>query len=356
MDIPTTKVQEHLRRFKPADESKLGFGHYFSNHMFLLDYKEGSGWHNPRIVPYGPLGLEPAAVVLHYAQEVFEGLKAYRWSGGRIALFRARDNLRRMTASCARVCIPPYPEDLVHEGMKKLIALDRDWVPSSPATLYIRPTIIATESFVGVRPSSEYLLFIITGPVGAYYPEGFNPTKIYVEEKYARAAAGGTGGAKTSCNYANSLLAFKEAHDAGYTQVLWLDACDRKTVEEVGTSNMFFVIGDEVITAPLGGTILPGVTRDSALKLCEHWGIKAAERRITIDEVLAAQKDGSLQEAFGAGTAAVISPVGQFAYRGQEYKVGDGKTGPISRRLYDEIVGIQYGDRPDPFNWVVKIA
>jgi branched-chain amino acid aminotransferase len=357
MEIKKQLLPKSQRKPKPADEKSLGFGRILTDHMFLLDYVEGKGWHDARIVPYGPLHLDPAALVLHYGQEVFEGLKAYRTQNGAIHLFRPQGNVERLLSSCQRMCIPEPPADFILEAIAELVRTEKDWIPSSPGTsLYIRPTVIASEAALGVQISKEYIFFIIVGPVGAYYPEGFNPTKIYVEEKYVRASAGGTGAAKTSANYANSLLAFKEAHDAGYTQVLWLDACDRKTVEEVGTSNMFFVIGGEVITAPLGGTILPGVTRDSALKLCEHWGIKASERRITIDEVIAAQKDGSLKEAFGAGTAAVISPVGQFAYRGREYEVGGGKTGPISRRLYDEIMGIQYGSRPDPFNWVVKIA
>ena len=349
--LPTDQLQP-----KPTDENALGFGKIHTDHMFLMDYVEGKGWHNPRIVPYGPFNLDPAALVLHYGQEIFEGLKAYRAKDGGINLFRPAGNVDRMESSCVRMCIPPPPRDFVLEAMAELVRTEKDWIPSSPGTsLYIRPTVIATEAALGVQISKEYLFFVIMGPVGAYYPEGFNPTKIYVETKYARAVSGGTGSAKTSGNYAGSLLAFKEAHDAGYTQVLWLDACDRQTVEEVSTSNMFFVIGDEVITAPLAGTILPGVTRDSVLSLCEHWGVKAVERRLTINEVVAAQEKGLLKEAFGAGTAAVISPVGQFAYQGREYTVGDGKTGPISQRLYDEIVGIQYGEKPDPFGWVVKV-
>lgn len=357
MEIKKQLLPPNQLKPKPTDESTLGFGRILTDHMFLLDYDEGQGWHDARIVPYAPLILDPAALVLHYGQEVFEGLKAYRTQDGGINLFRPQGNVERLVNSSTRMCIPEPPRDFVLEAMAELVRTEKDWIPSSPGTsLYIRPTIIATEAALGVQISKKYLFFVIVGPVGPYYPEGFNPTRIYVEERYARAAGGGTGAAKTSGNYAGSLLAFKEAHDAGYTQVLWLDACDRKTVEEVGTSNMFFVIEDEVITAPLGGTILPGVTRDSVLTLCEHWGIKAVERRITIDEVIEAQKDGSLKEAFGAGTAAVISPVGQFAYRGQEYPVADGKTGPISLRLYNEIMGIQYGQKPDPFNWVVKVA
>jgi len=356
MDIPTTKVKEHLRRFKPADESKLGFGRYFSNHMFLLDYVEGSGWHNPRIVPYGPLYLEPAAVVLHYAQEVFEGLKAYRWSGDRIALFRAKDNLKRMTASCARVCIPAYPEDLVYEGMKKLIALDQDWVPSEPATLYIRPTVIATESFVGVKPSSEYLLFIITGPVGAYYPEGFAPVKILVEDKYVRAAPGGLGECKTAANYAASLKAQVEAQAKGYTQVLWLDALERKYIEEVGTMNIMFKLKDELVAPPLAGTILPGITRNSALRLARDMGLKVNERPISIDEIMDKIKSGDLAEVFGTGTAAVISPVASINYQGREYQIGDGQAGPLAQELFQKLTAIQFGQEKDPYGWCEVIV
>jgi len=357
MEIKKELLPADQRKPKPTDENALGFGRIFSDHMFVMDYHEGRGWHDARIVPYGPFSLDPAALVLHYGQEVFEGLKAYRGADGGIYMFRPQANAKRMQRSCARLCMAQVPEEDFLEAIYELVRVERDWIPSSPGTsLYVRPTMIATEAALGVKISDEYLFYVIVGPVGAYYPEGFNPTKIYVEEKYVRAAPGGTGEAKTAGNYAASLLAFHEAHQKGYTQVLWLDACDRQGIEEVGTSNMFFVIGDEVITAPLNGTILPGVTRDSVLKLCEHWGIKAVERRITIDEVLAAQADGSLKEAFGSGTAAVISPVGSFAYKGKEYQVGDGGVGEISRRLYDEIIGIQLGQKPDPFGWVVKVA
>lgn len=342
---------------KPADETKLGFGRIFSDHMLLWDFKDGQGWHDARIAPYGPFVLDPAALIFHYGQEVFEGLKAYRGAQGGIYMFRPRANLERMNRSCQRLCIPNFSVDEALEYMLEFIRVEADWIPRVPGTsLYVRPTIIATEAALGVKVSSEYIFYIIVGPVGAYYPEGFNPVKIYVEEKYVRAAPGGTGEAKTSGNYACSLLAAEEAHAKGYTQVLWLDACDRKSIEEVGTMNIFFVIGDEIITAPLDGTILPGVTRDSVIQLCRHWGLKVSERRLTIDEIIAAQKAGTLKEAFGSGTAAVVSPVGSIAYRGQAYQVGDGGTGQLAQKLYDEITGIQLGTRPDPFGWVVKVA
>lgn len=356
MELNKQLLPPDQRKPKPTDENALGFGRIMSDHMLMIDYKAGKGWHDARIVPYGPLSLEPSALVLHYGQEVFEGLKAYWGAGGDLHLFRPQANVERMLESCRRLCIPEFPRDLVLEAIIDLVRVEQDWIPRAPGTsLYIRPTIIATEACLGVKVSSEYLFFVIVGPVGAYYPEGFAPTKIYVEEEYIRAAPGGLGQVKTSANYAASLLAAEEAHKAGYTQVLWLDACDKKTIEEVGTSNAFFVINDEIITAPLGGSILPGITRDSVIQLARSWGLKMEERRITIDQVLAAQREGALKEAFATGTAAVISPVGTMAYQGTEHQVGDGQVGELSRRLYDEIVGIQLGQRPDPFNWVVKV-
>ena len=253
--------------------------------------------------------------------------------------------------------MPEVDVDLAMEGMKKLILLDRDWIPKSEGTsLYIRPTMIATEPHLGVRPARTYLFYIIIGPVGAYYKEGLNPVKIHVEDFFVRAAIGGTGEAKTSGNYASSLLAAEEAKKKGFTQVLWLDAAERKYVEEVGTMNMFFVIEDEVITAPLNGSILPGVTRDSVIRIVKEWGMKLSERSLAIDEVIAAAKDGRLKEAFGTGTAAVISPVGQITYKGEDYIVGGGKMGELSQKLYDEIVAVQYGHKPDPYGWVERIG
>ncbi|MCB2225777.1 MAG: branched-chain amino acid aminotransferase [Desulfarculaceae bacterium] len=340
---------------KPEDESKLGFGQIFCDHMFMMDYDQGQ-WRDPRIVPYGPLSLDPAALVLHYGQEVFEGLKAYRGVDGGVYMFRPEANLARMNRSNKRICIPELPLEETLEHLFELVKTEHEWIPTLEGTsLYIRPTVIATEACLGVKVSSNYLYYVIMGPVGAYYPEGFNPVKIYVEEKYVRAAAGGVGEAKTMGNYAASLLAAEEAHAKGFTQVLWLDACDKKSIEEVGTMNMFFVIDGEVITSPLTGSILPGVTRDSVLTLCKHWGLPVTERKLTIDEVLEAQAAGKLNEAFGTGTAAVISPVGAIHYRGTDVTVGDGATGEISQRLYDGLTGIQLGKLEDPFGWVVKV-
>ena len=357
MEIKKDLLSADKMAAKPADENKLGFGKIHTDHMFVMKFERAKGWIEPVIKPYGPFVLDPAALVLHYSQEVFEGLKAYRGKDGGIYMFRPRENAKRMARSCERLCMPPVPEEEFLESMFELVRTEKDWIPSSPGTsLYVRPTMIGTEAHLGVKVSDEYLFFIIVGPVGPYYPEGFNPTKIYVEESYVRAAPGGTGNVKTGGNYAASLLAFRESAAKGYTQVLWLDACEKRYIEEVGTSNMMFVMGDELITAPLGGTILPGVTRDSVLELAREWGINVVERKFTIDEVIEAQKGGYLKEAFGTGTAAVVSPVGSFRYKGEEYQVGDGKVGALAQKLYDEITGIQVGERPDPFGWVVKIA
>lgn len=356
MEIEMNPVKSDQLKPKPNDESKLGFGNIVTDHMFLMDYEAGKGWFNPRIVPYGTFEIDPAAMAIHYGQEIFEGLKAYRGKDSGIYLFRSKENFKRFNRSAARVCMPEVDIDFAMKAMKQLILLDKEWVPRNEGTsLYIRPAMLATEPHLGVRPSKEYLFFIIIGPVGAYYKEGLNPIKIFVEDKYIRAAVGGTGEAKTAGNYAASLLAAEKAKEKGFTQVLWLDAAERKYVEEVGTMNMVFVIEDEVITAPLTGSILPGITRDSALHLVKEWGLKVSERSLAIDDVIKAAKEGRLKEAFGTGTAAVISPVGQITYKGEDHIVGNGKMGELSQRLYNEIVGIQYGEKEDPYGWREKI-
>ena len=357
MQIKTSQVPSTQLKPKPTDEAALGFGNIFTDHMFLMDYHEGQGWHDPRIEPYRPLELDPAAMCLHYGQEIFEGLKCYRGSDGRLLLFRARDNFHRFNRSADRLVIPRVDVELAMDGLKQLLRLEKDWVPQTKGTsLYIRPTIIATEPHLGVRPAKEYLFFIIVGPVGAYYPEGFSPVKILVEDEFVRAVAGGTGDVKTAANYAASLLAAEKAHEKGFTQVMWLCAKERKFVEEVGTMNMVFLIGDEVITPPLGGTILPGVTRQTVLDLVREWGgYKVSERQITIDEVLDSIKAGTLKEAFGTGTAAVISPVGEIVYKNESYGVADGQTGPLATKLYQEIFAMQYGDKVDPHGWVEEV-
>jgi branched-chain amino acid aminotransferase len=356
MEITVTPAKPDQLKQKPTDESQLGFGDIFTDHMFLMDYESGKGWFNPRIVPYGSLSIDPAAMAIHYGQEIFEGLKAYYGQDGGIYLFRSKRNFIRFNQSAARVCMPEVDIDLTMEGMNKLILLDREWVPRNPGTsLYIRPTMLATEPHLGVRPANNYLCFIIIGPVGAYYKEGLNPVKIYVEDKYIRAAAGGTGEAKTAGNYAASLLAAEEAKAKGFTQVMWLDASERRYIEEVGTMNMFFVIDDEIITAPLTGSILPGITRDSVIHIVKAWGMKISERSLSIDDVISAAKDGRLKEAFGTGTAAVISPVGQITYKGEDHIVAGGNMGELSQRLYNEIVDIQYAKKKDPFGWMERI-
>ncbi|MBW2117539.1 MAG: branched-chain amino acid aminotransferase [Deltaproteobacteria bacterium] len=357
MDIKVVQAEAGRLKQKPVDESQLGFGSIFTDHMFAMDFESGKRWLNPRIEPYGNLSIDPAAMGLHYGQEIFEGLKGYRGKDGGLYLFRAKENFKRMNRSAVRLCMPEVDVDLVMEGLKKLILLDQEWVPRSEGTsLYIRPTMIATEPHLGVRPSNTYLFYIIIGPVGPYYKEGLNPVKIYVEDKYIRAAIGGTGEAKTAGNYAASLLAAEEAKEKGFTQVLWLDAAERKYVEEVGTMNMVFVIDDEVITAPLTGSILPGITRDSVIHILKDWDVKISERNLTIDEVIEAAKSGSLKEAFGTGTAAVISPVGQITYKGEDHIVAGGKMGELSQRLYDEIVAIQYTAKEDTHGWVERIG
>ncbi len=357
MDIKVNPVAPESRKAKPADEAKLGFGKFFTDHMFTMTYFSGRGWENAEIGPYRPICLQPTAMCLHYGQEIFEGMKAYRGKSGEIYLFRPKDNIRRMNASAERLCMPAVDPDVFMDAMVKLVLLDRDWIPRGQgAALYIRPTMIATEAALGVHPADEYLFFIIVGPVGAYYPEGFNPTRIYVSEEYVRSVRGGTGTCKNAGNYAASLYASEIAKKIGYTQVLWLDAIEKKYAEEVGTSNIFFLVGDELVTPPLEGTILPGVTRDSVLAMARHWGMTVSERRIGMEEIVQAAAAGTLKEVFASGTAAVVSPVGQFYYQGKEYLVNGGKIGPVTRKLYEEILGIQYGDREDPFGWRIKIS
>jgi len=356
MEIKIKKASLKKRKAKPTDESQLGFGKIFTDHFFNIKYKEGRGWYDPIIEPYRPLELDPTAMCLHYGQEIFEGLKAYRGEDGAIFLFRPEENIKRMAASAERMCMPPMDEEIFFEALKKLVVLERDWIPHGAGTsLYIRPTMIATEPALGVHPASEYLFFIVVGPVGAYYPQGFSPTKMFVSEEYVRATRGGTGNIKAAINYASSLFASRIATNKGYTQVLWLDALEHKYVEEVGTSNIFFFIGDELITPPLAGTILPGVTRNSVIKLAGYLGTTVVERPISIQEVIAATENGTMKEAFASGTAAIVSPVGQLSFRNQEYLINGGKTGPLAEKLYNEILQIQYGMKKDPFGWRVKI-
>jgi len=357
VEIPILKASPEALKKKPAPGTQLGFGKIFTDYMFLLDYRQGEGWLHPRIEPYHNLSLDPAALVLHYGQEVFEGLKAYRWPNGEIYLFRPEMNCKRLNQSARRLCMPELDVKLALEATRQLVRLEKEWVPASAgASLYIRPNMIAVEPALGVQVSRQFLFYIILGPVGAYYPQGFNPTDIYVTEKYIRAARGGLGEAKTLANYAASLLAGEEAHALGYTQVLWVDAVERKYAEEVGTSNIFFYIAGELITPSLDGTILPGVTRDSVLHIARDWGLRVSERRISLEEVISALESGKLQEAFASGTAAVISPVGRLAYHGKTYVINEGKVGPLAQKLYDQIIGIQYGKMKDPYGWMDRVA
>lgn len=358
MDINVSAVPREQRGRPPAD-NELGFGRYFTDHMLMWDYSPERGWYDPRIVPYQPLSLSPACTVLHYGQEVFEGLKAYRGADGAIRLFRSRKNFERLRRSAERLCMTEPPDtDLLAEAVKQLVLLDQAWIPREEGcALYIRPNMIGIDPYLGIRPAENYLLYVILSPVGAYYPQGFGTISILVEEEYVRAVVGGVGEAKTGGNYAASLLGQIKAKKKGLTQVLWLDGKEHRHVEEVGTMNIFFVIGDEVVTPPLGGSILPGITRDSVLQLLAHWGdLRVSERPIGIDEVLAAADDGTLTEVFGTGTAAIISPVGSFRYRERDHTVADGRIGPLSRRLYDYLLGLQYGRVEDPFCWVEVIG
>ncbi|HUK11205.1 MAG TPA: branched-chain amino acid aminotransferase [Stellaceae bacterium] len=338
-------------RPKVTDDA-LRFGTVFTDHMFVMDYLEGRGWHNPRIVPYQPFTLDPAAAVLHYAQAVFDGLKAFRGADGTIRLFRPQKHVERLNRSCERLCIPPLDPEMVLRSFHALIEVDNAWVPTKRGTaLYLRPTVIASEAFLGVRPAKSYTYFLILSPVGPYYAEGIKPVKILVADRYVRAVEGGLGAAKTGGNYAASLAAAVEAEKQGYTQVLWLDGVHRKYLDEVGTMNIMVKIAGEVLTPPLAGTILEGVTRDSVLTLLRDWGIKAAERPISIDEVIGAARAGTLDEMWGTGTAAVVSPVGQLGYKGERILINNGEAGVLTRRLYDAITDIQYGLSNDPHHW-----
>ncbi len=342
---------------KPVPGQKLGFGRLFSDHMFIMNYKTGKGWYDPRIVPYGDLSLSPAALCLHYGQTVFEGMKAYYGEKGDILLFRPDENFSRLNSSNRRLAIPQIDEELCIRGVKELVEIDKDWVPREDgASLYIRPFIISTDPVLGVHPGDEYLFIIITSPSGAYYESGLEPVKIYVESKYVRAVRGGTGMAKTGGNYAASLLAQDEAHQQNYSQVLWLDGVEQKYIEEVGAMNVFFVLDGEVVTPELHGSILPGITRKSSIQLLKDWGLKVSERRITIEELDRANDQGRVLEAFGTGTAAVISPIGELKWGEKQMVFNGGKIGSLTQRLYDTLTGIQYGRLPDPHGWSVTVC
>ncbi|HZG17361.1 MAG TPA: branched-chain amino acid aminotransferase [Candidatus Bathyarchaeia archaeon] len=350
------KIEKTSSPKEKPDQQNLGFGIHFTDHMFIMEYETGKGWHNERIVPYAPLSLDPAAMVFHYGQAVFEGLKAYKAADGRVLLFRPQKNVQRMNISNDRLSMPPIDEELFLDALQQLVQVEKDWIPVEEGTsLYIRPFIIATEPFLGVRSADHYTFMIILSPVGAYYPEGINPVKINVENKYVRAVSGGTGFAKTSGNYAASLKAQVEAKDKGYTQVLWLDGIEKKYIEEVGSMNVFFKINGEVITPALNGSILEGVTRNSTIELLKAWGVPVVEKRISMEELLEASNNGTLEEAFGTGTAAVISPIGELRWDDHVMVINQGVTGELSRKIFDTITGIQSGKIEDTFGWTVEV-
>ncbi|AQS59499.1 branched-chain amino acid aminotransferase [Desulforamulus ferrireducens] len=356
MKITVEQIPEQELKPKFQDASQLGFGRIFTDRMFTMRYINNA-WTEPKIEKYKKFNLDPSACVFHYSQEIFEGMKAYAAEDGRILLFRPEQNVRRMNKSAERLVMPTIPEEDMLQAITELVLAEKEWLPRAAGTsLYIRPTMIATEAFLGVHPSTEYTFFIILSPVGAYYKEGFKPVKLYVEDTFVRAAVGGVGDIKTGGNYAASLMAGYRAQQKGFSQVLWLDAKERKYVEEVGAMNMFFVFGNKLVTPALTGSILPGITRASVLELAKYLGLEAEERAISIDEVIEGISSGSITEAFGSGTAAVISPVGSLTYKEKEYVINGNQVGNVTQQLYDTLVNIQYGRQADPFGWVREIG
>jgi len=357
MEIRIVPLPDERKKAKFTDESQLGFGRLFTDRMLVVEWKAGKGWVDARIEPYAPFVLDPACLVFHYAQEIFEGLKAYKWADNSVALFRPEMNARRFNLSADRLCMPQVPEELFLGGIEELVRLEKEWIPSTEGTsLYIRPTMIAVEPVLGVKPSDHYYFYVILSPVGAYYASGFKPVKILVEDTYVRATPGGTGEAKTGGNYASSLKAGLEAKKKGFDQVLWLDGVHKRYIEEVGAMNMFFAYADRLVTAPLEGSILHGITRDSVLQLAANFGMKVEERKIDVTELMNDIRSGKLSEAFGSGTAAVVTPVGALSYRDECLSVGDGGVGTLTQKLYDTLTGIQYGRIEDSFGWIKKLA
>ena len=342
---------------KPQDESKLGFAKIFTDHMFVMDYTEGQGWHDARIIPYQPFSLDPATVVFHYAQELFEGMKAYRTADNTIQLFRPECNAQRMQDSSERMCIPKIPVEDYVQAVKALVEVDKDWVPHiDGSSLYIRPFVFATDVGLGVHASKRYTFCIIAAPSGAYYAEGINPVKIYVEDEYIRAAPGLTGAVKCGGNYAASIKAGEEAEKKGFAQVLWLDGVEKKYVEEVGAMNIFFKIDGKVYTAACVGTVLPGVTRRSCIELLQDWGYEVIEGKLAIETIMQAGHEGKLEEVFGTGTAAVVSPVKELDWKGDKVFISDGKIGEVTQKLYDTMTGIQWGKLPDTKGWIQEVC
>ena len=354
MEIKITKNSNPA--VKPTDESKLGFGKVFTDHMFVMLWDKGIGWHDAEIVPFGDLSISPASSVLHYGAEIFEGLKAYRRADGGVQLFRPRENFLRMNRSAVRMGLPELDVDFAIEALKKLIEIDADWVPYSEGTsLYIRPFMIGDDAKLGVHGSSHVRFLIILSPSGSYYPGGLTPVKIMIEDEDVRAVRGGTGEAKCGGNYAASNRAGDRAEKKGYSQVLWLDGVERKYIEEVGAMNVMFKINGTVVTPKLTGSILPGITRKSIIEILKKEGYPVEERLLSVEELANAMADGSLEEAWGCGTAAVVSPIGELVYKDQIYTVNEGKIGELTQHLYDTLTAIQWGKSEDTFGWTLKI-
>ena len=348
-------LSQQLKK-KPQDESKLGFGKLFTDHMLVIPYTTEKGWHDPQVIPYQDFKMDPAAMVLHYGQAIFEGMKCYRRADGGLQLFRPRANMERMCRSAKRMCMPELDVDLCLEGLKTLLEVEKDWVPHQEGTsLYIRPTMIATQPMLGVHAANQYLFYVILSPVGAYYANGLAPVNIYVEDQYVRAVRGGVGFTKCAGNYAASILAGEIANQKGFDQVLWLDGVEQKYVEEVGSMNMMFAYGNKIVTPMLNGSILPGITRDSIIKVAQQLGYEVEEKRLAIEEIFEDIKSGKCTEAFGTGTAAVISPVGKLCWKDEMLTVGDGNIGVVAQKLYDTLTGIQWGRIADENNWIVKL-
>ncbi|MBQ8689195.1 MAG: branched-chain amino acid aminotransferase [Clostridia bacterium] len=353
MDIKIIKTQEPKQM---PNESELGFGKYFSDHMFVMEYEDGKGWINARIVPFGYISLHPASTVLHYGAEIFEGLKAYRIADGTVQLFRPMENIKRMNTSAERMCLPTIDEDVALEILETFVRCEKDWVPHSKgSSLYIRPYMFGNDETLGVHTVKRATFMIIASPSGSYYKEGINPVKIMIESEDVRTVRGGTGYAKCGGNYAASTRAGERANKKGYSQVLWLDGVERKYIEEVGAMNVMFKINGEIITPALTGSILPGITRKSCIEVLKRLGYSVSERLFSVEELLAAMKSGTLEEAWGCGTAAVVSPIGRLMYEDVEYVINNEQIGEVTQKLYDILTGIQWGQLEDEYGWIHKL-
>ncbi len=338
------------------DSSSLGFGKIFTDHMFIMDYSREEGWKNARIVPFENLSIHPASTVLHYGSEIFEGLKAYRRADGKVQMFRPIENIRRMNNSAERLCLPQIPEDLAMQVLTEFVKVEQDWTPAAEGTsLYLRPFMFGNDESLGVHAVHNATFVIIASPVGSYYKEGINPVKIMIESEDVRAVRGGTGYAKCGGNYAASNRAGERAEQKGYSQVLWLDGVERKYIEEVGAMNVMFKINGEIITPALTGSILPGITRKSCIEVLKNKGYTVTERLLSVDELAAALENGTLEEAWGCGTAAVVSPIGELAYKDKKYVVSGGQIGEVTQLLYDTLTGIQWGKIEDSYGWTQEI-